>query len=73
LQSLLAFVLALIALSAGLLVLSGMKALLKDIEARRRPANGPRRPDGLDLTIDVAMTLLGVAGVVGALWGMGVI
>jgi hypothetical protein len=73
LSSLLDFVLVLIVLSAGFLVISGIKAILKDMDARRRPANGLSRPDGLDLTIDVAMTLLGVAGLVGALWALGFI
>lgn len=72
-QQLAGFFFILVLLSSGLLALAGLKTLLRDISARRDAgAPGRRaRPDGVDLLIDFAMLLAGIAGAAGALMGLG--
>ena len=70
-QQLAAFLFILLLLSSGLLALTALKTLLRDVSARRDGAGRGPRPDGIDLAIDCAMLLAGVAGVAGALLGLG--
>lgn len=70
-QQLAAFVFILILLSSGLLVLTALKTLLRDVSARRDGAGRRPRPDGIDLAIDFVMLLAGIAGAAGALLGLG--
>lgn len=77
-KHLLDFVFILIFLSAGLLTISGIRALLQDIfailEARAQSsADRGRAPDRVDLLIDLAMVLLGIGGVTGAFRGLGLL
>lgn len=71
------FIFPLVLLSAGFLAHAGLKAFLRDLAARSgRPKTGVPsgrscRPDGIDLAIDLAMVLAGLAAAAGALKGLG--
>jgi hypothetical protein len=62
--------LAALLVSAGVMALAGVKALVRDVSRLSGTAERPA-PDRTDLLVDVAMTLLGIAGVAGALGGFG--
>lgn len=68
LETLSHFGLVLIALSSGILMIAGVRVLVQDIARRGKQRKGKERsPDSVDLLIDIAVILIGTAGVIGVL------